>query len=80
MEFIDSVASVGFLGDTNATVEAGYGVCSLLDKGVSHEGIKRFLADTLSDRRETSGYYAHLFAQYATYNLCPRHIGEYGQI
>jgi len=84
MEFIQSVATVGFLGDTKATLEAGYGICSLLDKGVSHEGIERFVADSLSDSRkmsgEHSGYYATLFAQYATYNLCPRHVGEYGQI
>ena len=47
---------------------------------MSHEGIARFVADTFSDRRENAGYYAALFAQYATYHLCPRHLGEYGPI
>jgi hypothetical protein len=47
---------------------------------MSHEGIERFVNDTFSDRRNNAGYYASLFAQYATYHLCPRHLDEYGPI
>ena len=75
-----SLATQGYSGDVYGTVRAGYRVCSLLDDGMSHEGIARFVADTFSDRRENAGYYAALFAQYATYHLCPRHLGEYGPI
>jgi hypothetical protein len=80
-DFIGSVAPQGYSGDVYGTLEAGYRVCSLLDDGMSHEGIARFVADTFGDSREHAGYYASLFAQYATYNnLCPRHIGVYGPI
>jgi hypothetical protein len=79
-DFIVSVATQGYSGDVYGTLQAGYRVCSLLDDGMSHEGIERFVADTFGDSREHAGYYASLFAQYATYNLCPRHIGEYGSI
>ena len=79
-DFIGSVATQGYSGDVYGTVRAGYRVCSLLDKGMSHEGIERFVNDTFSDRRNNAGYYASLFAQYATYHLCPRHLDEYGPI
>jgi hypothetical protein len=55
-------------------------VCSLLDQGLSHVAIQRFVVDTFSDGRQNADYYAELFSQYASYNLCPRHIGEFGQI
>jgi hypothetical protein len=76
-DFIDSVASQGYAGNV---LEAGYSVCQMLDDGMSHEGINRFLADTFNDRREHASYYASIFAQYATYNLCPRNLDEYGPI
>ena len=44
----------------------GYRVCSLLDKGMSHEAIGRFVIDTFGDSRESNTFYASLFAQYAT--------------
>ena len=79
-DFVGAVAPQGYSGDVYGTVQAGYRVCSLLDKGMSHEGIERFVNDTFSDRRNNAGYYASLFAQYATYHLCPRHLDEYGPI
>ena len=57
---------------------AGYRVCELLDQRVTIEGVDRFVQDTFHDSR--GAYYAELFAQFATYNLCPRHVGVYGQI
>jgi Protein of unknown function (DUF732) len=79
-DFGGAVAPQGYSGDVYGTVQAGYRVCSLLDKGMSHEGIERFVNDTFNDRPNNAGYYASLFAQYATYHLCPRHLDEYGPI
>ncbi len=80
LNFIKAVAAQGYSGDNYRTVQAGYKVCSLLDKGMSHEGIERFVIDTFDEQRHSASYYATLFAQYATYNLCPRHLDEYGPI
>ena len=78
--FVSAVVLQGYSATVDGLVQAGYRVCSLLDKGMSHEGIERFVNDTFSDRRNNAGYYASLFAQYATYHLCPRHLDEYGPI
>jgi hypothetical protein len=78
--FISAVAPQGYGGDVGATVRAGHQVCSLLDQRLTHVAIQRFVVDTFSDRRRDADYYAALFSQYAAYNLCPRHIGEFGQI
>jgi hypothetical protein len=80
LDFIGAVAPQGYSGDVYQTVRVGYKVCSLLDQGLSHEAIERFVADSFGDRRDSATYYALLFSQYATYHLCPRHIGEYGNI
>ncbi len=80
VNFIGAVASVGYSGDEYATVTAGHQVCSLLDQGLSHVAIQRFVVDTFSDRRQNADYYAAWFSQYASYHLCPRHIGEFGSI
>jgi hypothetical protein len=80
VNFISAVAPQGYSGDVYATVRAGHQVCSLLDQGLSHVAIQRFVVDTFSDRRQIADYYAALFSQYSAYNLCPRHIGEFGQI
>ncbi|SPM43612.1 hypothetical protein MNAB215_5838 [Mycobacterium numidiamassiliense] len=80
LNFIGAVAPEGYGGDVYATVRAGHEVCSLLDQGLTHVAIQRFVADTFSDRRQNADYYAALFSQYASYNLCPRHIGEFGQV
>ena len=80
MNFIGSVAPQGYSGDVYQTVRAGYQVCSMLDRSMTHEAIERFVVDTFSDRRPSASYYAALFSQYAAYNLCPRHIGEFGNI
>src|SRR5215203_5577217 len=66
LDFVNSVVPQGYPSGTE-TVEAGYRVCSLLDKGMSHEGIGRFVIDTFGDTRESNTFYASLFAQYATY-------------
>ena len=75
-DFVSAVAQQGFVGPN--VVDAGYRVCGLLDQGVTVEGVDRFVQDTFHDQR--GGYYAELFGTYAVYNLCPRHMGVYGQI
>ena len=75
-EFVSSVSWL-YSGGRNL-LSTGYEVCTMLDRGMRHEGIERFLAGTFNDQRANSGYYATLFAQYATYNLCPRNMDEYG--
>lgn len=72
--FVRAVEYIGFTGDV---LPAGEQVCTLLDRGMSTEGVSRFVTDTFGERAN-SGYYAVLFAQYAAYNLCPRHLGVYG--
>jgi hypothetical protein len=47
-DFVGAVAPQGYSGDVYGTVQAGYRVCSPLDKGMSHEGIERFVKDTFS--------------------------------
>ena len=79
-EFIGAVAPQGYSGDVYGTIRAGHQVCSLLDQGLSHEAIERFVVDTFSDKRDNASFSAELFAQYAAYNLCARHIGEFGNI
>lgn len=80
LNFIGAVAPEGYGGDVYATVRAGHQVCSLLDQGLTHTAIQRFVVDTFGDGRPNADYYAALFSQYAAYNLCPRRIGEFGQI
>ena len=80
LDFIASVAPQGYGGDVYQTLKTGYRVCSMLDDGMSHEGIERFVVDTFGDSRGSARYYAALFSQYAAYNLCPRHLDQFGQI
>ena len=80
VNFIGAVAPQGYSGDVYATVRAGHQVCSLLDQGLTHVAIERFVVDIFGDRRQNADYYAALFSQYAAYHLCPRHIGEFGDI
>jgi hypothetical protein len=44
---------------------------------VGYDGIDRFIIDTFGDTRESSTYYASLFASYAAGYLCPRHMDKY---
>lgn len=75
--FASAVGHVGFTGPQ--VVPAGWQVCELLDRGMSTEGVSRYVTDTFGER-PNAGYYAVIFAQYATYNLCPRHLGVYGPV
>ena len=80
INFIGAVAPQGYSGDVYGTVRAGHQACSMLDQGLTQVAIERFVVDTFSDRRQNASYYAALFLQYAAYNLCPRHVGEFGSI
>jgi hypothetical protein len=51
LNFIGAVAPEGYGGDVYATVRTGHQVCSLLDQGLTHVAIQRFVVDTFSDRR-----------------------------
>lgn len=79
-DFIGAVAPQGYSRDVYATVAAGHRVCALLDEGISTDGIERFVVDRFGDVRDSAKYYASLFGTYATYHLCPRHIGIFGNI
>jgi hypothetical protein len=76
-EFLNSVASEGYPGDSH-TVEVGYQVCKLMDQGLSSTGIERYIADSVTTKRSNPLFEASLFSQYAVYNLCPRHQADYG--
>ena len=74
-DFIGAVAPQGYSGDVYGTVRTGHEACSMLDQGLTHVAIERFVVDTFSDRRQNASYNAALFLQYAAYHLCPGHIG-----
>jgi hypothetical protein len=76
-EFLNSVAAEGYPGDPH-TVEVGYQVCKLMDKGMTATAIERYVADSVSNDRSNPLYEASLFDQFAVYNLCPRHEADYG--
>jgi Protein of unknown function (DUF732) len=76
-EFLNAATSEGYPGDPH-TVEVGYQVCKLMDKGMTSTAIERYIADSVSNNRPNPLYEAGLFEQYAVYNLCPRHEANYG--
>lgn len=61
-------------------LDVGYRACKAFDLGGDQAAIATVLKAYNGDTSDSAQYYATLFAQYASYELCPEHQDEIGPI
>ena len=65
---------------TQLRINTAHTVCSMLDTGISGQGINDMIVTSFDDRREHAGYLAAWFEQIAIEHYCPRRSDKIGII
>ncbi|WP_094287979.1 DUF732 domain-containing protein [Mycobacterium lehmannii] len=83
--FIEAIDSIDYYAVNcpecaEEALEVGYRVCDAFDAGGGAQGAVAEVLRSYNGPGSHPGYYAHLFAQYSAYELCPQHSDVIGQI
>lgn len=85
VDFIGAISALDYYaidcpGCAQDAVDVGYQACAGFDRGGSPEAVRAVLDSYNGPGQSHADYYATLFAQAASYQLCPEHQDEIGSI
>lgn len=85
VDFVGAISALDYYaidcpGCAQDAVDVGYRACAGFDRGGSQAAVQAVLDAYNGPGQSHADYYATLFAQAASYNLCPEHQDEIGQI